>query len=199
MVRVLIAEDDLTSALLLGHALKRWGHEPVGASTGTQALAILETADAPKLALLDWMMPGLTGPEICRRLRSRPGGASTYLILLTAKEGKDNAVAGLASGADDFVTKPFHPAELQARIAAGVRIVRLQSTLNERVRDLEQSLAQVKRLQGLVPICAWCKSVRNDQNFWQQVDTYIAEHSEARFTHGICPDCTAKLMKPKQP
>lgn len=195
-MNILIAEDEAVSALMLAASLKRWGHVAVITATGTDALAILEGADAPKLALLDWTMPGLTGPEVCQRLRTRKAVESPYLILLTAK-GRDDAAEGLASGADDFVTKPFNPAELQARIAVGVRMLQLQATLNDRVHELEHMLAQVKRLQGLVPICAWCKNVRNDQNYWQQVETYIAEKSEARFTHGVCPACTSRLLKAK--
>jgi len=193
-VNILIADDDPTSLLLLQTVLARWGHEITTTTNGTDAARLLEGPGAPRLAILDWMMPGLTGPEVCRQVRSRVVAAPPYLILLTAKEGKEFIVTGLHSGADDFIAKPFDPDELQARVGVGIRMVQLQSVLAERVRELEAALAQVNRLQGLVPICAWCKKVRNDQNYWQQVETYVSEHSQARFTHGVCPDCTAKLL-----
>src|SRR5262249_34603108 len=146
-------------------------------------------------AILDWMMPGLDGVEICRRLRAVEDAKQAYLILLTARQGRESIVAGLESGADDFVSKPFDPAELQARLQVGLRVLDLESKLADRVRELEAALAGVKQLQGLLPICAWCKKIRDDQNYWQQVDTYIAAHTEARFSHGICPDCMKDVLR----
>src|SRR5207248_10993171 len=98
-------------------------------------------------------------------------------------------VEGLTAGADDYVIKPFDRAELKARINAGERILRLQAELAARVKELEFALASVKLLQGLLPICCYCKKIRDDKNYWQQVDTYVLDHSVIRFSHGICPDC----------
>ncbi len=119
------------------------------------------------------------------------------LLLLTARGQREDLVAGLASGADDFISKPFDPTELHARLRAGLRILQLPTSLSERVRQLEAALSSVKQLQGLLPMCAWCKNIRDDRNYWQQVDDYIAAHSEVRFTHGICPDCYGNIIEPE--
>jgi DNA-binding response OmpR family regulator len=157
----------------------------------------LSQPDAPSLAVLDWMMPGMDGAEVCRRARSLGADRLLYIILLTAKGRKEDIVQGLTAGADDYVIKPFDRSELKARINVGERILRLQAELAARVKELELALANVKLLQGLLPICCYCKKIRNDQNYWQQVDTYISDHSEAQFTHGICPECRDKIVKPE--
>src|SRR5262249_2039613 len=112
-----------------------------------------------------------------------------YLILLTGRHSRDDVIAGLDAGADEFLPKPIEPEELQARVRAARRLVDLRSRLAERVRELEAVLARERRLQGLLPICAWCRKIRNDQNYWQAVEEYLCEHAAVRFTHGICPDC----------
>jgi response regulator RpfG family c-di-GMP phosphodiesterase len=121
----------------------------------------------------------------------------SYLILLTAKSEKEDVVAGLYAGADDYITKPFNRHELHARIKVGIRIAELQTTVAHRVIELERALSRVKQLQGLLPICSYCKKVRDDQNYWQQVDSYISKHSEVAFSHGICPDCFDSLVEPQ--
>jgi DNA-binding response OmpR family regulator len=188
-MKVLIAEDDAASRLLLENVLRDWGYVVVAAADGTEAWDVLRSPDGPRLAILDWQMPGVDGLELCRRLRSSPRTESIYVLLLTGKGGTDNIVHGLRSGANDYLTKPFDLDELSARVGVGRRVVELQQTLSERVTELEQALAHVKTLRGLIPICAWCKKVRNDQNFWQQVEVYVGQHSDVRFSHGICPEC----------
>jgi len=196
-VRVLIAEDDAVSRCLLEATLTKWGYEVVTTTDGLQALEVLSQPDAPSLAILDWMMPGLDGAQVCLKARAAAGERLLYLILLTAKGRKEDIVEGLTAGADDYVVKPFDRPELKARMNAGERILRLQAELAARVKELELALANVKLLQGLLPICCYCKKIRNDQNYWQQVDSYVADHSEAQFTHGICPDCRDHIVKPE--
>lgn len=130
---------------------------------------------------------------MCRRVRELARPIPPYLILLTAMDRTEDIVAGLQAGADDYIAKPFAPDELRARVQVGARVVALQHGLAARVKALEEALAQVNRLQGLLPICAWCKKVRNDQNYWQQVEIYVAERTDARFSHGICPECREKV------
>ena len=101
----------------------------------------------------------------------------------------------MSAGANDYIEKPFDPVELEARVRVGERMVVLQARLNARVTELEQALAHVKRLQGLLPICSYCKKVRNEANYWEQVDSYLMTHSDLDFTHGICPACSDKMMK----
>jgi len=196
-VRVLIAEDDAVSRRLLEATLAKWGYEVIVTADGLQALEALTQPEAPSLAILDWMMPGLDGAQVCLKARAVAGERLLYMILLTAKGRKEDIVEGLTAGADDYMVKPFDRDELKARISAGERILRLQAELAARVKELELALVNVKLLQGLLPICCYCKKIRNDQNYWQQVDTYVSEHSEAQFTHGICPDCRDKIVKPE--
>ena len=196
-MRVLIAEDDVVSRRLLEATLVKWGYDVVVTTDGLEALEALSKPDAPSLAILDWMMPGLDGAQVCLKARALAGERFLYMILLTAKGRKEDIVEGLTAGADDYVIKPFDRAELKARINAGERILRLQAELAARVKELELALTNVKLLQGLLPICCYCKKIRDDKNYWQQVDTYVADHSEAQFTHGICPDCRDKIVKPE--
>jgi DNA-binding response OmpR family regulator len=196
-VRILIAEDDVVSRHLLETTLTKWGYEVISTTDGMQAFDALSQPDAPSLAVLDWMMPGMDGAEVCQRARSLGTDRLLYIILLTAKGRKEDIVQGLTAGADDYIIKPFDRSELKARINVGERILRLEAELAARVKELELALANVKLLQGLLPICCYCKKIRNDQNYWQQVDTYIADHSEAQFTHGICPECREKIVRPE--
>ena len=195
--RLLIADDDAISARVLEGTLRQWGYDVVVTRDGVAAWEILQAEEPPKLAILDWMMPGLEGPEVCRRVRALARSVPTYLILLTAKGKPDDVVTGLESGADDYVTKPFDRAELRSRIGVGERVVALQHGLAERVRNLEVALGQVKQLKGLLPICTYCMKVRDDQNYWQRVETYITAHSNARFSHGICPSCWHDVVEPE--
>ena len=117
------------------------------------------------------------------------------MILLTIRGGKANIVQGLESGADDYITKPFDQEELKARVQVGARVVHLQTELAARVTDLEAALDHVKQLQGLLPICCYCKKIRDDRNYWHEVESYITTHSQAKFTHGICPECYQKVVQ----
>jgi phosphoserine phosphatase RsbU/P len=188
-MQILIAEDDAVSRRLLEATLRRWDYEVIVTCDGQQALDALQAPDAPPLAILDWMMPLVDGPQICRRLRSLERTQPTYIILLTAKGTKEDVVTGLDEGADDFMTKPFDRDELHSRIRVGIRMIELQRKLSARVRELTDAVTQVRQLQGLLPICSYCKRIRDDQNYWQQVESYLSRHSEIRFSHGICPEC----------
>ena len=196
-MRILVAEDSRVSRFLLETNLKKWGHEPVLTVDGTEAWEIMQREDAPALAILDWMMPGLDGLEICRRARARTDARPLYIILLTARTDRQDTIDGLGAGANDFVTKPFDPAELRARVSVGVRVVELQGELAARIDDLEQALARVDQLHGILPICSYCKKVRSDSDSWQQVEAYVSAHSAVRFSHGVCPECVNTVLKPE--
>lgn len=193
--RILIAEDHHVSRHLLERNLQNWGFEVVSAEDGEAAAEILDAPGAPSIAVLDWMMPKLDGVEVCRRVRSRENRPYIYLLLLTAKSQKEEIAAGLDAGADDYVIKPFDPDELRARLKVGQRVVELERTLDKRVQDLQTALDDVKRLKTLLPICMYCKSVRDDRDYWRQIDEYIHTETGTDFSHGICPCCMEKLSK----
>ena len=193
-MRILIAEDDAISRRLLESTLEKWGHDVITTDNGREALEILQQQDPPNIAILDWMMPELDGVQVCQTLHGLPSNRILYIILLTAKGRKEDIVAGLESGADDYLVKPFDREELRARVNAGIRIVALELQLADRVRQLEDALGRVHELQGLLPICSYCKKVRDDQNYWHEVETYVSERSAAAFSHGVCPVCRDKVM-----
>jgi sigma-B regulation protein RsbU (phosphoserine phosphatase) len=193
-MRILIAEDSLVSRRLLESLLAKWGHEVITTANGAEAWQVLQKEDAPRLAILDWMMPEMDGVQVCRKARMF-GINPLYILLLTSRENSEDLISGLHAGADDYVTKPFDPSELNARINVGARVIRLQNELQQRVQELEEALSRVNHLQGLLPICMYCHSVRDDENYWHRVEAYISRHSSAQFTHGVCPPCYDKMVE----
>ena len=193
-MRVLIAEDDVVTARVVAGLLRAEAHDVTVVQDGLSALAALTGPAPPALALLDWMLPGADGPEICATMRECPNETPTYLILLTARNSQADIVRGLDSGADDYLIKPFDPAELRARVKAAARVVTLQQSLAARVRELQDALASVKTLSGLLPICGYCKSIRDDEDYWHRVEEFVGQRSDVTFTHGICPGCLEKVM-----
>jgi len=194
-MRILIAEDEPVSRRLLQKTLEQWGYDVVICEDGTSAWNALQEPDAPAVAVLDWMMPGMDGPEICRGVRESGAQRQPYLMLLTSRTRMQDVVAGLKAGADDYLTKPVDREELEARLSVAARVVQLQQRLADRVSELEEAISRVRQLQGLLPICAYCKRIRDDQNYWNQVESYIAEHLDVRFSHGICPSCLETVLK----
>jgi len=140
-----VAEDDAVSRELICARLTKWGYEVVVTQNGTEAMTALRKKDAPSLAILDWMMPGMDGLEICRRIREVD--RVLYIILLTARASKANVVEGLGAGADDYLIKPFDKEELHARILVGLRVMGLQAALAERVMELEWASSEIRALK----------------------------------------------------
>ena len=194
-MRALVADDDRGTALLLRRSLERWGLTVAVAFDGLEAWRILETDSAIALVVLDWSMPGLDGPEICRRIRADARREHLHVLLVTAREGAGDIVRGLDAGADDYMTKPFDSEVFRARVHVAMRVLRLKARLAERVVELETALANVKQLRGLLPICSYCKQVRNDHDYWEQVEQYISDHTDVQFSHGICPSCYKKVSE----
>ena len=194
-MKILIDEDNAISRRILQATLAAAGHEVIVTTNGEAAWEILEKKESPSLAILDWMMPKMDGLEVCRRAQQLPTANPVYIILLTAKDQKADVVRGLEAGANDFMHKPFNSDELRARVRVGETVVTLRQNLAARVEELEEALAQVKLLQGILPICSYCKAIRDDHNYWQQLDVYVTEHSEAQFSHSICPTCYESVIK----
>ena len=192
-MKLLIAEDDCTSRTLLARVLKNVGHEVVETVSGADALTKMLEPDAPRLAILDWMMPEMDGMEVIRRVRQRQTDRPPYLIMLTAKGEKADIIAGLETGANDYLAKPFNAGELRARVEVGRRMIEMQDTLADKVEELRDAIEQIKTLRGIVPICGHCKQIRDDEGYWHQLEVYVRDHTEAEFSHGICPQCMKKL------
>jgi DNA-binding response OmpR family regulator len=168
---ILAVDDKPQNLQFLGKLLSDNGYEVGMARSGQQALNFV-TKNEPDLILLDIMMPGMDGYEVCRRLKSDFGTQHIPIIFITAKTDTDDVVKGFEVGGVDYVAKPFNSAELLARIRTHI---------------------EMKILRGLLPICSGCKKIRDDEGFWKQVDSYLEAHSEVIFTHGICPDCMDSL------
>ena len=195
-MKILVAEDDAVTRRILEGLLTKWGYEVIATSDGTSAWDRLRETPDLSLAILDWQMPGMDGVEVCRLAREFIKNRPLHLLMLTIRKGTNNVVEGLGAGADDYITKPFVPDELKARVEVGARVVSLQIELATRLAELEKAMAKVRRLQCLLPICARCKKVRNDNTYWQDVETYLMEFIDIQFSHGICPSCYSALVTP---
>lgn len=181
-MKILAVEDDPVSRRILTATLERLGYEVTVAQDGQEAWSHFATAPA-EVVITDWMMPRLDGIELTRRIRARDGDRYTYIIMLTALRGRTSYLDGMAAGADDFVTKPFDKDELKARLRVAERVLGLQ-------RD-------VKQLEGLLPICTYCKRIRDEADAWSQVEEYVGRRTEAQFSHGICPECYDRHLAPQ--
>lgn len=200
-MRILIAEDDPVSRRILEAKLIRWGYEVTVTCNGLDALQGLESADAPRLAILNWMMPGMEGVEVCRRLRQKATTPYSYIIILTALDRVDDIVSGMEAGADDYLTKPFRSNELWARLRAGRRILDMQNELlkagddrDSLIAQLRDAITSIRTLSGMLPICAACKKIRDDKGYWNQLEAYISDHADVLFSHCLCPDCAVKAF-----
>jgi DNA-binding response OmpR family regulator len=194
---VLVADDHDVNRKLLRTLLSAEGYEVIEAANGNEALTFLKAATAPVVGLIDWEMPQVEGIEVCRQTRALNPETPLFLILVTVRDTKQDVVTGLQAGANDYITKPFDKTELLARVKIGTQMVELQQKLTEHVKELKDALISVKQLSGLLPICSYCKKIRDDQNYWQQVEAYVGKHSEAQFSHSICPTCYEDIVKPE--
>jgi DNA-binding response OmpR family regulator len=176
-MKILVADDDDFSRALLARVLESLGHEVADVADGEAAWVALQREYFPVL-VTDWMMPGISGPDLCRLLRSTQRDNYTYVILLTVRGGKESYLEGMRAGSDDFITKPFDEEQLATRLGVAERILGLRQ--------------HVSRLEGLLPICAYCKKIRDENQKWQAVEKYVGERSRTQFSHGICPECLTR-------
>ncbi len=176
---ILIVDDNPKNVQLLGQTLRQEEYRVAMAMNGHEALTYLKTEELPQLILLDIMMPEMSGYELCEQLKSHQKLRDIPVIFLTAKSETEDLLKGFAVGGVDYVTKPFHSAELLARVNTHV--------------ELKRSREEIIRLQGMLPVCSSCHSIRNDEGFWQTVEEYLEQNSSIPLTHSICPTCIKKL------
>ena len=187
--RLLIADDHRATREALCTLLEMKAFAVTVAATGDEALEILTSDDPPRIAIVDWEMPGATGLEVCRAVRGLSGDKYIYLIVITAREGEESIAEAMAAGADDFIHKPCGVSELLARVRNGQRTIALQRELAGRITELEEAADRMRQLKRLLPICMYCKKVRDDSDYWHEIEAYIREHTGTDFSHGICPQC----------
>ncbi|XOF32517.1 MAG: response regulator [Candidatus Electrothrix sp. YB6] len=178
---ILVIDDQPANLKVLLSFLQDHDFRVYMVDSSQRALTVLPKIK-PDLILLDVMMPSMNGFEVCRRIKADKELVAVPVIFMTALDSVGDKMVGFSAGAVDYITKPFQQAEVLARINTHI-------TLRKRERELEHALEEIKALTGILPICAYCKQIRNDEGYWQQVEEYIAEHSRAMFSHGICPSC----------
>jgi len=181
-MKLLIVEDDDESRDVLKALLELDGHDVTAAWNGIKGWQAFQSGEF-SVVLSDWLMPEMDGLELCRRIRASDRPSYSYIILVTALHGKPSYLQGMAAGADDFVSKPLDPDELKARLIVAERIIGVQN--------------RVKHLEGILPTCMYCKQIRDEQNQWIGIESYISKRSRASFSHGICPSCYDKFVQPE--
>ncbi len=191
---ILIVDDQPVSLKLLLTFLERRGFIMLVACSGEEALVLIEKT-RPDIILLDIMMPRLDGYETCRRLKDNGATADIPVIFVTALTNLEDKVKGFEVGGVDYVTKPFQHEEVLARISTHLSLARLRKELEGKNQQLQTALDEIRQLAGILPICAKCKKIRDDDGYWQQVEKFIKTHTGAEFTHGYCPDCYADELR----
>lgn len=185
---ILLIDDEENNLSVTTEVLKQQGYRCLIARDGYAGIERATLAQ-PDLILLDVRMPGIDGFETCRRLKTNEAIRDIPVLFMTSMADLPHKVTGFEVGGVDYLTKPIELPELLGRVNAHITIRRQQKLIEARNRELQEALDQVKVLSGLLPICSHCKKVRDDDGYWQQVEIYIQQHSEAKFSHGICPDC----------
>ena len=200
--KVLVTDDDPQILELTATVLKRAGFEVLKATTGKDCLETAE-ADHPDVVILDVVLPDLSGIEVCKQLKANQRLQGIFVILVSGIQvSSEYQAEGLDVGADGYIIKPITNKELVARVQSMVRIKRAEDALRQKEKEQQQlisklkdALAEIKTLKGFIPICASCKKIRDDEGFWNQLEAYISKHTDAVFSHGLCPDCADKYKE----
>ena len=183
-MKILAVEDDAVARAVLRQALRRLGHDVVEAVDGRAAWDLLQQSDGIRVVVSDWAMPNGDGLDLCRRIRNRVGSEYAYFILLTSRDAtEENQTAAADAGVDDFLSKPLDFSELWMRLRVAERILRYTT--------------QVRQLEEMLQICSYCKKVRDDQNYWRQLEGYISERTGSDFSHSVCPECHERVVVPE--
>lgn len=192
MNRILVVDDEEMLLLYLSKRLKKHNYDVVTCLSGEEALEKVKAFDFD-VVILDVILPGIDGYEVCRRLKSDKKTSGIMVLILSVRKTVEERLKGYEVEADDYITKPYDPEELLAKIRI---LLRLKNAIDERdkfIHKLQEALSKVTTLSGLLPICSSCKKIRDDRGYWKQIEDYIREHSPANFSHSICPECAKRL------
>lgn len=182
-MKILAVEDDPTLLLVLSRTLRKLGHDVVEAGSGRAAWEAVATTHV-RVVVSDWMMPDMDGLDLCRRIRAREFDDYVYFIILTVKDASpENKQKAADAGVDDFLVKPLHPIDLELRLRVAERVI--------------ASTTRIRQLEGLLPICTYCRKVRDDHDYWQQFESYLHQHTNMKLSHSFCPECYEKVVVPQ--
>jgi DNA-binding response OmpR family regulator len=182
-MKVIAVEDEAASRSILRRCLEKLGHDVVEASNGEEAWELWRDGK-PRVVVSDWMMPKLDGLRLCKRIRAQQGRDYTYFILLTGStDSVQNRRAAGEAGVDDFLTKPIDMSALWMRLRVAERILKYT--------------VQLHRLEAMIPMCSYCKKIRDDRNYWQQIESYINEATGTEISHSVCPECYNRIVLPE--
>jgi DNA-binding response OmpR family regulator len=181
-MKILIAEDDLIARAVLEASLRKLGHEPLSCSDGKEAWNAFQS-EPQRVVISDWLMPGIDGLELCRRVRAENSEYTYFILLSNLSSSGGNLSQAIDAGVDDFLNKPVNPDELRLRLHVAERILNY--------------VKQVQQLEGFIPICSYCKKVRDDENYWDRIENYINARTGSQFSHGVCPDCYNRVLVPQ--
>lgn len=189
-MKILIAEDEYTTRLMVQVSLEKWGYKVESAVDGKEAWSLMKKQEPPDIAILDWEMPEMDGIEVCLRIKELERKNPVYVILLTGRDSQNDILHGFDAGADDYITKPFNDDELRSRVRVAERVVRIQSTLSESLEELKMALDLVETLPDNVCVCANCRKIEGEDAAWHQLETYV-NNNDSRFIRTICPECAS--------
>jgi DNA-binding response OmpR family regulator len=197
--KILVTDDTPEILIMSTMLLRKAGYEVLEASTGKDCIDAVRIHH-PDLVVLDVMLPDMTGIQVCRQIKSDKDLEDIFVILASGiQTTSEEQAEGLDTGADGYIVRPISNKEFLARVQAGERIKRAEDALREKEKQqqtlisrLEEALAEIKTLKGCIPICASCKKIRDDKGYWEQLEAYIGKHTDAVFSHGLCPTCAEK-------
>lgn len=188
-IKVLLVDDDPDILFATERIIKKMGFSTLSTGTGYGCLELVESQQ-PDLILLDVDLPDIGGVEVCQKLKSEPTHSKRYIMMLSGhKVTSEDQADGLDSGADGYVARPVSNRELASRVASMARLIRAERKCDAYIVELEEALEKIKVLSGIVPICMHCKKIRDDQGYWNQLESFIQKHSSAQFSHGVCDSC----------
>ena len=190
--KILIVDDAPENLRILIEILNK-DYATIPATSGEAALQKAMADPTPDLILLDILMPVMDGYEVCKRLKENEKTKDIPVICITAMSEVMDDARAFNLGAVDYIPKPFNPATVKARVMNHIKLKNAIVVQEKLIRELKDALSNIKALSGLLPICANCKKIRDDKGYWNQVEQYIKDHSNADFTHSICPECVKEL------